>query len=319
MGAYTLYLKGLHFWNKITPADARKAVDCFEQAIAMEPEYAQAYAMTAAAYSYLGASGQMLPDKAFKIVHLYADRALQLDSTIAESHTAKASAYLFYDWKWKEAYEALQKAKSLNPGFMETYELLAFYHIIMGEKERAVQIAEEAEKMDPLSPVITQALGDMYMFAERYDDSIRQAEKVLKTNPEMRVAIEMKGWATGMKGDWAAALKLFEEVHRLTNHPLKGLMGIGFASAKLGDTERAMDCIHRMEQRQKEEPDSVIDPDLANVWYGLGNFDKCFYYLNQCVDKRIGPVSYYLEFPAFKELKSDPRYSALIKRTGVDK
>jgi TolB-like protein/Flp pilus assembly protein TadD len=319
MGAYTLYLKGLHFWNKITPADARKAVDCFEQAIAMEPEYAQAYAMTAAAYSYLGASGQMLPDKAFKIVHLYADRALQLDSTIAESHTAKASAYLFYDWKWKEAYEALQKAKSLNPGFMETYELLAFYHIIMGEKERAVQIAEEAEKMDPLSPVITQALGDMYMFAERYDDSIRQAEKVLKTNPEMRVAIEMKGWATGMKGDWAAALKLFEEVHRLTNHPLKGLMGIGFASAKLGDTERAMDCIHRMEQRQKEEPDSVIDPDLANVWYGLGNFDKCFYYLNQCVDKRIGPVSYYLEFPAFKELRSDPRYSALIKRTGVDK
>ena len=77
----------------------------------------------------------------------------------------------------------------------------------------------------------------------------------------------MKGWGTGMKGDWEGALVLFEEVHRLTNHPLKGLMGVGFAYAQLGMREKAMEVIRKMEQRQREEPDSVIDADLAG--YGM--------------------------------------------------
>ena len=318
VNAYTTYLKGLYYWNKFTPADARKAIRYFEQAIALEPTYAQAYAMTAAAYSYLGSNGQMLPEKAFEIVHQYADKALELDSNIAESHTAKASAYLFYDFKWKEAYELLQKAININPGFMETYELLSMYYVVMGEKEQAVQVIEEAEKTDPLSPVIIQALSSVYAFAERYEDSIRQAEKLLKADPQMRGAIEMIGWATGMKGDWVIALKLFEEVHRLTNHPLKGLMGVGFAQAKLGNEEKALECIRKTEQRQAEEPDTVVDADLASMWYALGNWDKAFYHLNQCLDKRMS-VNYFLEYPAFRELRTDPRYAELLKRTGVVK
>ncbi len=316
--AYTYFLKGLHFWNKLTPADCRKAIGCYEQAIALEPDYAHAYAMSAAAYSYLGATGQMLPTQAFEIVHRYADKALELDSTIAESHIAKASAYLFYEWKWKEAYEGLQKAIRLNPGAIEAYELLGLYYIILGQKEKAVQTLEEAERIDPLSPIILEQLGNMYIFAERYDDAIRQADKLLKMHPEMRKIIEMKGWATGMKGDWQAALELFEEVQRLTNHPLKGWMGAGFAYGRLGMKEKALEVIRKMEQRQIEEPGAVIDADLAAVWFTLGNLDKTFYYLNQCVDKRMGPVSYFLEYPAYKEIKSDPRYEELKKRMNIE-
>src|SRR4029078_10322273 len=136
--AYTWYLKGLHYWNKLTPADSRKAIDCFEHAIRFEPLYAQAYAMAAICYSYLGSSGQMLPDTAFEIVHRYADKSLQLDNTIAESHIAKANVFLFYEWKWKEAYDALQKAMQLNPGEVAVYEMLGFYYILMGQIEKAV-------------------------------------------------------------------------------------------------------------------------------------------------------------------------------------
>jgi len=274
--------------------------------------------MSAAAYSYLGATGQMLPTKAFEIVHRYADKALELDSTIAESHIAKASAHLFYEWKWKEAYEGLQKAIRLNPGAIEAYELLGLYYIILGQKEKAVQTLEEAERIDPLSPIILEQLGNMYIFAGRYDDAIRQADKLLKMHPEMRIIIEMKGWATGMKGDWQAALELFEEVQRLTNHPLKGWMGAGFAYGRLGMKEKALEVIRKMEQRQIEEPGAVIDADLAAVWFTLGNLDKTFYYLNQCVDKRMGPVSYFLEYPAYKEIKSDPRYEELKKRMNIE-
>jgi adenylate cyclase len=315
--AYTHYLKGLHYWNKLTPADLRKAIECFQQAISIEPTYAQAYALTAAAHAYLGATGQMLPDKAFEIVHLYADKALQLDNSVAEGHTAKASAYLFYEWKWKEAYASLQNAIHLNPGSIDTSEILAIYYVMMDQKEKAVEIMEAAEQKDPLSPNVSQTLGNMYVFAERYDDAIRQADKVLEMNPKMRICIELKGWATGMKGDWMAALELFKEVHRLTNHPLKGLMGVAFAYAKVGEPEKTMECIRKMEQRQAAEPDSVIDADLAAAWYGMGDLDKTFYYLNQCVDKRLGPISYILEYPVYRELKNDPRYFELRKRVGI--
>ncbi len=315
--AYTYYLKGLHYWNKITPADARKAIDCYVQAIALEPSYAQAYAMCAAAYSFLGSMGQMLPHKAFEVVHRYADKSLELDSTISEGYIAKASAYLLYEWKWQEAYDLLQKAITLNPSAIDAYDLLGMYYTIKGEREKAVQLLEEAERIDPLSPVIAQSLGNMYIFALRFDDAIKQADKLIEMNPQMRVAIEMKGWATGMKGNWEEALKHFEEVYRLTNHPLKGLMGLAFTYGILGRREEALECIRKLEQRQKEDPDSVIDGDLAGAWLGLNDLDKTFYYLNQCIDKRMGPVSYFLQYPPFKAIRNDPRYEEIKRRMGL--
>jgi len=306
--AYTSYLKGLHYWNKLTPADARKAITCFEEALALEPAYAQAYGMMAGAYSYLGSTGQMQPRKAFSRVHEYANKALALDSTIAESHTAKGAAYLFYEWKWKEAYDALQKAVRLNPASTSAYQLLAFYYIVTGQKDEAVKIMEEAVRVDPLSPIMNQYLGNMYIFAERYDDAIRQADKLLEMHPQMRSSIEVKAWGTGMKGDWDGALELFQEVHRLTNHPLKGLMGLGYAWAKLGQRDNAMDCIRKIEQRQTEEPEAVLDADLVGIWYALGDMDKVFYHISQCVEKRTAPVNFFLEYPVFKTIRDDPRY-----------
>ena len=133
----------------------------------------------------------------------------------------------------------------------------------------------------------------------------------------MRTAIEMKGWAMAMKGDLDIALELFKGVHRLTNHPLKGLIGLAFTYSKLGLRDQTMDCIKKMEQRQSEDPDSVIDADLASAWFVLGDLDKTFYYLNQCVDKRMGPIIYLLEYPPYKLIKTDPRYKELRKRLGL--
>src|SRR5207253_2058556 len=183
---------------------------------------------------------------AFEIVHRYADKSIELDSSVAEGHIAKASAYLLYEWKWQEAYDMLQKAIALNPSAIEAYELLGMYYTINGEKEKAVRLLEEAERIDPLSPVIAQSLGNMYIFALRFDDAIKQADKLLEMNPQMRAAIEMKGWAIGVKGDWQEALKLFQEVYRLTNHPLKGLMGLAYAYGILGMREEALECIQKL-------------------------------------------------------------------------
>jgi TolB-like protein/Tfp pilus assembly protein PilF len=315
--AYTRYLKGLHFINKMTPADVRKCIGCMEEAIALEPSYAQAYSMTALAYSYLGSMGQMSPSKAFEVVHRYADIALNLDSESSESHLAKASAYLFYDWKWKDAYDALQKAHKLNPANTIVHQFLSMYYITTGQIQKAVDIMQEAVQLDPLSINMNQVLGNVYIFAGRFEDTIRIANNLIEVDPKNRSAIELKGWAVGLKGDWEAAKKLFMEVHKLTGHPLKGLSPLGFAYGMLGEREKALECISKIEQRHAEDPDVVIDGDLSGIWFSLGDLEKTFYYIEQCVEKRVAPITFYLEYPVYKDLKNDQRYIELRTKIGL--
>ena len=160
--AYTLVLKGLHFHNKITPHDAKKALECFEKAITLEPGYANAYAMAASAYAFLGATGEIEPKEAFEVVHRYSDKALQLDSSLAVGYVAKGSAYLFYDWKWKQAYDSLVKAIKLNPATTDAHQMLSFYYMITGRKNEAVDIMEKAYQIDPLSVMVNKSLTDAY-------------------------------------------------------------------------------------------------------------------------------------------------------------
>ena len=315
--AYTLFLKGLHFHNKITPNDARKAIECFEKALALEPGYAHAYAMAAAGYAYLGATGQMQPKDAFQVVHKYSDIALQLDGSLAAGHSAKGAAYLLFDWKWEEAYNSLTKAIELNPATTEAYQLLSFYYQSTGRKKEAVDILEKALEVDPLSPIINQFLADAYFNAGRTDDALKLAEWLLDMHPQMRISLQLKGWCIGMKGDWKKASEIFEEVHRLTKHPLKGLTPLGCAYARLGETEKAFECIRKIEQRQNEDPEVVLDADLAMIWWSLGEKDKTFHHLFQGVEKRMGPIAILIDHPMFKELSSDPRYRQLKEKLNL--
>lgn len=314
INAYTLFLKALYFRSKITPADMLKAIDLFEQAIQLEPNYAEAYAYIAGTYSYLGATGQMKPEKAFNIVNTYSEKALQLDDTIAESHLAKANAHMFYSWNPNAAYESLQRAIQLNPAQTEAYDLLGLYYIVTGKKSEALKVLEKASEIDPLSPTLNHLLAEAYIMNLQYDEALHIADKLIEMNPQMRVAIETKGWCTGLKGDWEKAVEYFKEVHRLTNHPLKGLAPLGFAYGMLGQKEKTHEIIKKIEQRQLEDPDAVLDGDLMMVWWSLRDFDKTYFYMERCIDQQMGPFNYMLELPMMKGIEQDPRIAALMKK-----
>jgi adenylate cyclase len=270
--------------------------------------------MVAAGYSFLGSMGQMNPHDAYKIVHRYADKALQLDNSVAEGHVAKGVAYLLYDWEFERAHASLQKALELNPNAQAANQMMSFYYIMKSRYEDAIKILQPAVELDPLSPSIICSLAEAYFINGQNDEAIQQIDRLLEMNPEMRAAIEMKGWAVGMKGDWSAALELFKDVHRLTRHPLKGLSPLGYAYAMVGEREKALECIRKIKQREIEEPDIVIDGDLVGIYFALGDMDKAFYHINQCIEKRVGPPEYYLEYPMLRKLKKDPRYKALLER-----
>ncbi|RNI28826.1 adenylate/guanylate cyclase domain-containing protein [Rufibacter latericius] len=315
--AYTHFLKGLHFHNKITPKDVRKAIACFEKAISLEPDYARAYALAAEGYAFLGATGQMHPSEAFATVHRYSDKALQIDASLAEGYSAKGSAYLLYDWKWNQAQESLLKAIELNPASIGAYQLLSFYYLSTGRKQEAVDTMEKALEIDPLSPIVNQYLAEAYFNAGNTEKALKQIESLLDMHPQMRIALELRGWCMGVKGDWSRAAEIFEEVQRSINHPLKGLTPLGCAYAKLGEAEKAFACIQKIEQRQAEEPGVVLDIDLAMIWWVLGDSDKAFHYLFQCIEKRMGPVAILIDHPLFKEIPDDPRYRLLKEKLNL--
>ena len=312
--AYTLFLKGLHFRNKITPADMRKAIDLFEQAIQIEPNYAEAYGYAAGTYGYLGATGQIKQDIAFDKVNEYSGKAMELDDTLAESHLAKANAHMFYKWDPKAAHESLQKALKLNPSHPEVNDLFGLYYILVGKKEEAVKVLSKAAEKDPLSPHLNHLLAQSYIMTGRYDDAMRIADKFIEMNPQMRLAIEIKGWCTGLKGDWEKAAEYFKEVHRLTNHPLKGLAPLGFAYGMLGEKEKVHEIIKKIEQRQAEDPNIPQDGDLMMVWWSLRDFDKVYYHLNRSIGGRSGPFNFMLELPIMKGIEADPRIAKLIEQ-----
>jgi adenylate cyclase len=313
--AYTLYLKGMHFYNKLTPADYYKAIDLFEQAIQLEPNYAQAYAMVAGAWAYLGVTGQAQPEKAFEIVKKYSDKAMELDDSIAESHVAKATLHLMYEGNWKAGYDELQTAIRLNPTATGSYEMLGMYHVFNNNIPEAVKVMEHASQIDPLSPQVNHFLAEMYLFADRYDDAILVADKLLEMNPQMRTAIETKGWCAGLKGDWQKASEFFTEVHRLTGHPLKGLAPLGYAYAKLGETDKVMEIISKIEQRQREEPNVVVDGDLLVIWWAMGNMDKVIYYFEKSVARRSSAVLFFLNYPPVRGLAEDPGIKKILEES----
>jgi adenylate cyclase len=316
--AYTLVLKGLHFYNKITPHDANKALECFEKAITLEPGYANAYAMAATAYAFLGATGEIEPKEAFEVVHRYSDKALQLDNSLAVGYVAKASAYLFYDWNWKMAYDSLLKAIKLNPATTDAHQMLSFYYMITGKKNEAIDIMEKAYQIDPLSVMVNKTLTDAYTNAGRTEDALKQAELLLEIYPQMGVALELKGWCVGVKGDWKKAAEIFEEVHRLhAEHPLKAFFPLGCAYANSGEVEKALECIRKIEQWQVEKPGTVLDAYLAMIWSSLGETDKAFHYFFQCVEKKIGPVALIIDHHMFKVPHDDPRYKLLKEKLNL--
>ena len=314
--AYSLYLKAAYYRNKISPSDVHKAIEYFEQAIEMDPDFAYAYGYCASCYIQLGAMGQINPAKAFEIAHRYLDKTFQLDDTIAEAYAVKGAAYMLYDWNWNKAHEYLTKALKLNPGSSMASFLMSIYQQILGRVDEAIATLENALVRDPLSIMLMDALAEKYFFARRYEDTVKLADKLLELDPQMRHAIELKGSCIGFTEGWEKAIETYEQVYQLTNHPLKGITPLAYAYAKTGQVEKAMECLAKIEQRLAEEPEAVAEADLAMVWSALGNNDKAFHYLFQAIEKRM-QVAYSFHSPLLEDIMKDPRAVELKRRVNL--
>ncbi len=156
-------------------------------------------------------------------------------------------------------------------------------------------------------------LGTIYLFNQQYDNALQQYDNILELDPRFRAALEYKGWVYSAKGDWEKAIKYFKEYQKLTNSPLKGITGLGYAYAKAGQIGKAKQILNKLVERESLEKDVSISMHFAIIYTGLQNYDKVFYYLERSTPDRFG-MMFFKVHPLFEEIRKDDRFKKWIKK-----
>src|SRR5580704_16855455 len=209
--AYEAYLKGRYFWNKRTPDGLNKSIEYFEQAIAKDPSFAAAYAGLADTYSILGSD--VLPaDVANSKARAAASKAIELDPSIAEGHAAMALVEFYYDWNWKQAEEEFRRAIELDPNYATAHQWYSYYLTAMLRFPEAVEQAEAAQQIDPLSLSINATLASRYRHAGRLDDAQRLGQRTLEMDPNFIPAHFSLAAVYENQGSWQQATDEYKKV-----------------------------------------------------------------------------------------------------------
>jgi TolB-like protein len=210
--AYQLYLKGLYFWNKLTPDGVQKGIQFFQQAIEKDPAYALAYTGLQNCYGYLNR-----PLEARKA----AAKALELDPTSAEAHASSGFFKFVHDWDFSGAETELKLSIELNPNYAQAHHWYSIYLAHMGRHDEAINEATRARELDPLSSLMNQTAGNVLMLARDYDGAVDALLHTLELDPHFAAANSVLGCVYGLKGMYEEALAQFEKVRTLAgNNPM---------------------------------------------------------------------------------------------------
>lgn len=314
--AYDLYLKGRWFWNQrgAGPAPLHQAIGYFDQAIALDSSYARAWAGLADAYSLLPAFGDVSSGDAFPKAKLAVQRALALDSTLAEAYTSLGIISVFHDWDWETAAHAFDRALALDAQEPRTHLFHAWYHVAQGRLEDALREVRTAQQFNPLSPIINARLSSVLYYLRRYDEAgaaARQAIRLDSTNNGARAEL---GRTLLQQHRFAEALAVLPRDLDFEAGELGGGT-LGYAYGMAGRRIDALATQHRLEQRARER---YITPEaFAEVAVGLGDTARALDWLERGYRER----SFFLPFigadPIYVPLHGSPRYQRIVRAIGL--
>jgi len=313
--AYQLYLKGRFYWNKRTGDGARKAIEYFQQAIEIDPNYALAYAGLADAYQLLNLFADASPQEAFTKAKTAAKRALEIDETLAEAHTSLAQALFFYDRNYPEAQREYQRAIQLNPNYATTHQWYGVTYLAkMGRFDEAIAELKRAQELDPLSLPINADFGNTYIQARQYDKAIEQLRKTLEMDQSFYFAHALLGMAYQMKGDFQNAIAEYQQARRLNDDPFV-LALLGNIYAVSGRKDEALKILDQLKQLSTQR--FVYAYGIALVYVGLGDKDQAFQWLEKSFQDHEARINRLKVDPLFDSVRSDARYADLIHRIGL--
>lgn len=316
--AYSLYLHGRFFWNKRTTEGALRAIEYFEKAIALDPNYALAYSGIADCYNTSGFAydlGSVPAREVISKAKSAASKALEIDDSLAEAHSSLAYAKHLFDWDFAGAEELFRKALELNPNYADARHWYAHLLVALSRFDEALLESKRALELDPVSPVMNNHLGWHYMYARQYDLAIAQLNHTFALDPEFALSQWYLGIVYEQLGRNAEAEAAFEAALRPTNADALIRADVAHYYAVSGQTERALEELAALEKIAKEQRVSPFG--FAMIQVGMGDHDKAFAFLERAFDERSDMLVYLNVDPRLDPLRENPRFADLTARVGL--
>ena len=313
--AYELYLKGRSFWNLGTPPDFKKAVDFFQQAIAIDTLFAKAYSGIADCYNALGYGSIIAPKDAFPKAKDAATKALELDSTLAEPHASLGFYKFYYDWDWEAAEEEFRIAIALNPNYEIGYKGYGYFLTAMARYDEASIILKKAAELDPLSVPINTDMGFSLYYKGDYDAAIRKLKTSLQMNPKFPFAHLWLGRCYQVKKMYPEAIAEYKSALEITPDWPVGHAQIGNVygvSGKKTDAQITLDTLNSLSKRK-----FVTSYGISLVYVGLDEKEKAFFWLNKALDERSNWLVWLKTDPRWIPIRSDKRFAQLVNSVGL--
>jgi TolB-like protein/Flp pilus assembly protein TadD len=312
--AYQLYLRGRYHLFKLTPWGIEAGISYFQQAIEIDPNYALAYVGLANAYRGLALSGDMSATEVFPKSKDAAQRAVELDDTLAEAHAVLGFTIFWYDWNWKEAENQLKRALGLNPNSPDAHWFYAVFLSSMGRHSEALNEANRARELDPLNPLIGAVEGQVLVQAGRPDEALSSLQKAIELEPNFWFAHMFASDAYTEKGmliEAVAEARKATEVPGANSHSLSSL---GYALARLGKQAEARSVLEGLLKLSTER--HVSAHNIALIYNGLGELDETFAWLERAFQQREPRMVLLKVEPRWNNLRGDPRFQDLTRRVG---
>jgi serine/threonine protein kinase/Tfp pilus assembly protein PilF len=315
--AYDLYLKGRFFWNKRTKEGYFKSLTYFQQAIDRDPNYALAYVGIADCYSLLGWYDYLPPQEAFPRARAAAEKALEMDDTLAEANASRGWISANYEWDWLAAENKYQRAIELNPSYATAHQWYAEYLSYVGRHDESIAEAKRAQELDPLSIIINNDLGQVLYYARQYDRAIEQLQKTLELDPNFIVSHFFLAFLYAQKAMHDNAIAEVQKAMSLSagddSLMLAQLGTIYSYAGKRDEAKKVLDELHQLSKQRY-----VSRFYMALIYMGLGQKDQAFEWLEKAYKKRDHWLETLKVHPWLDSLRSDPRFIELLRKMGLE-
>jgi TolB-like protein len=312
MDAYSLYLKGRYVYNKFRREDLGGSLSFYEQALEADPGYARAYAGIADSWMAL-ADDWYAPEEAYPKAREAAERAIQLDDSLAEAHAAVGKVLGWYEWDFQGAELALRRAIARSPSYAEGHYGLASVLPSNGNMEEGLAEMREALALDPLSSEFSGWVARFLLYSGRLEEAIEQCKETIRLDPQYYYAHVRMGNALLAMGRAEEALAAFREQATRTGDVVSVRAYEAQALAALRREEEARAILDALENEER-----WVRPEfLAGAYGELGDLDRAFQKLEEALAARSAGLVYLHIDPAYASLRDDPRFGDMVRRVGL--
>ena len=305
--AYDSYLRGRFFWGKRTEETLHRALDYFERAIAIQPDFALAHAAIAETYGPLGGSGYVDPVDAANKMRAAAERALEIDPDLVEGLTALGACAAFHEWKWAEGERHFRRALEINPNYALTHMWWGLWLERQGRQADNLRARERAVELDPLGGAAVAGYANALFMNGRLDDAIAVLQKALEIDPDNPQLHSNLAMVHVSLGRYDEAIDGFERAGELGH--------AGYAYGAAGRREEATEVLAELERRAQQR---YVPPyAFALVHIGLGNTSAALDALERGYEQRDTTMASIKVAPELASLRAEPRFLALLGKMGL--